>query len=113
MLRTCTTTWWWQAAERPAACSPDGSARIPPARSVSSRQVRTTARTATANSRRGWRRRDRPPGQHDEGRRALHPTGTCAIGTVVDERGRVYGCEQLVVADASIMPTIPRVNTNL
>ncbi len=43
----------------------------------------------------------------------FHPTGTCAIGAVVDERGRVYGYEQLVVADASIMPTIPRVNTNL
>jgi choline dehydrogenase len=28
-------------------------------------------------------------------------------------RGRVYGYENLVVADASIMPTIPRVNTNL
>ena len=43
----------------------------------------------------------------------FHPTGTCAIGAVVDERGRVYGYENLVVADASIMPTIPRVNTNL
>jgi 5-(hydroxymethyl)furfural/furfural oxidase len=31
----------------------------------------------------------------------------------VDERGRVYGHENLVVADASIMPTIPGVNTNL
>jgi len=28
-------------------------------------------------------------------------------------RGRVYGYENLVVAGASIMPTIPRVNTNL
>jgi choline dehydrogenase-like flavoprotein len=35
------------------------------------------------------------------------------MGEVVDERGRVYGYEGLVVADASIMPTIPRVNTNL
>jgi choline dehydrogenase len=43
----------------------------------------------------------------------FHPTGTCGIGRVVDERGRVYGYENLVVADASIMPTIPRVNTNL
>ncbi len=43
----------------------------------------------------------------------FHPTGTCAIGTVVDERGRVYGHENLVVADASIMPTIPTANTNL
>jgi choline dehydrogenase-like flavoprotein len=43
----------------------------------------------------------------------FHPTGTCSMGKVVDERGRVYGYEGLVVADASIMPTIPRANTNL
>jgi choline dehydrogenase-like flavoprotein len=43
----------------------------------------------------------------------FHPTGTCAMGSVVDERGRVLGYEGLVVADASIMPTIPRANTNL
>jgi choline dehydrogenase-like flavoprotein len=34
-------------------------------------------------------------------------------GAVVDERGRVFGIEQLSVADASIMPTIPSANTNL
>jgi choline dehydrogenase len=43
----------------------------------------------------------------------FHPTGTCRIGSVVDERGRVDGFENLIVADASIMPTIPRANTNL
>ena len=43
----------------------------------------------------------------------FHPTGTCAIGSVVDARGRVLGYENLLVADASIMPTIPRANTNL
>ena len=43
----------------------------------------------------------------------FHPTGTCALGSVVDDRGRVFGYEGLVVADASIMPTIPRANTNL
>jgi choline dehydrogenase-like flavoprotein len=32
---------------------------------------------------------------------------------VVDERGRVLGADGLVVADASVMPTIPRANTNL
>jgi choline dehydrogenase len=43
----------------------------------------------------------------------FHPVGTCAIGSVVDEAGRVHGVEGLRVADASVMPTIPRVNTNL
>jgi choline dehydrogenase len=43
----------------------------------------------------------------------FHPTSTCAIGGVVDGAGRVYGLDGLYVADASIMPTIPRVNTNL
>jgi choline dehydrogenase len=43
----------------------------------------------------------------------FHPTGTCAIGSVVDGDGRVLGYEGLRVADASIMPTIPRANTNL
>ena len=43
----------------------------------------------------------------------FHPVGTCAIGRVVDGAGRVYGLDGLIVADASIMPTIPRANTNL
>jgi choline dehydrogenase-like flavoprotein len=43
----------------------------------------------------------------------FHPVGTCAIGAVVDGDGRVHGCEGLSVADASIMPSIPRANTNL
>jgi choline dehydrogenase len=43
----------------------------------------------------------------------FHPTGTCSLGKVVDEHGRVFGYENLVVVDASIMPTIPRANTNL
>jgi choline dehydrogenase len=43
----------------------------------------------------------------------FHPVGTCAIGRVVDGEGRVYGLDGLLVADASIMPTIPRANTNL
>jgi choline dehydrogenase len=43
----------------------------------------------------------------------FHPVGTCAIGRVVDGDGRVLGHQGLVVADASVMPTIPRVNTNL
>ena len=43
----------------------------------------------------------------------FHPVGTCAIGRVVDGHGAVYGLDGLFVADASIMPTIPRANTNL
>jgi choline dehydrogenase len=43
----------------------------------------------------------------------FHPVATRAIGRVVDGEGRVYGLDGLFVADASIMPTIPRANTNL
>jgi choline dehydrogenase len=43
----------------------------------------------------------------------FHPTGTCALGAVVDRDARVLGLDGLYVADASIMPTIPRANTNL
>jgi choline dehydrogenase len=46
-------------------------------------------------------------------RNYFHPAGTCGIGRVVDERGRALGIDRLVVADASVMPTIPRANTNL
>jgi choline dehydrogenase len=42
-----------------------------------------------------------------------HSVGTCRLGDVVDERGRVQGLENVYVADASIMPIIPRANTNL
>ena len=48
-----------------------------------------------------------------------HPTGTCAMGsdddpmTVVTLTGSVIGIENLTVADASIMPTISRGNTNI
>jgi len=65
--------------------------------------------------------RELRPGDHDlldgylrrEVRGIFHPTGTCAIGAVVDPRGAVLGVEGLLVADASVMPTIPRANTNL
>ena len=46
-------------------------------------------------------------------RNYFHPAGTCALGAVVDSHGRVFGVEGLFVADASVMPTIPRANTNL
>jgi choline dehydrogenase len=41
-----------------------------------------------------------------------HPVGTCAIGSVVDAELRVQGLEGLRVVDASVMPTVPRGNTN-
>jgi choline dehydrogenase len=41
-----------------------------------------------------------------------HPTGSCAIGSVVDPRLRVLGIEGLYVADASVIPEPPRANTN-
>jgi choline dehydrogenase len=46
-----------------------------------------------------------------------HPVGSCAMGegsmAVCDADGRVHGVEGVVVADASLMPQIPRANTNL
>jgi choline dehydrogenase len=41
-----------------------------------------------------------------------HPVGTCAIGSVVDTELRVNGLERLRVVDASVMPAVPRGNTN-
>jgi 5-(hydroxymethyl)furfural/furfural oxidase len=43
----------------------------------------------------------------------FHPAGTCAMGKVVDSAARVIGTENLRVVDASIMPEIPRGNTNV
>jgi choline dehydrogenase-like flavoprotein len=43
----------------------------------------------------------------------FHPVGTCAIGSVLDERCRVLGFENLYVVDASALPEIPAANTNL
>ncbi len=48
-----------------------------------------------------------------------HPCGTARMGpasdpsAVVDQYGRCHAVDQLVVADASIMPTVPRANINL
>lgn len=49
----------------------------------------------------------------------FHPVGTCRMGgandreAVTDPAGRVHGLDGLRVIDASIMPTIPRGNTNI
>jgi choline dehydrogenase len=48
-----------------------------------------------------------------------HAVGTCKMGpesdpmAVVDARGKVHGVDNLYVADASIMPVVPRANTNI
>ena len=48
-----------------------------------------------------------------------HPCGTVKMGpvedplAVVDQYGRFHKLDNLVVADASIMPAVPRANTNL
>jgi choline dehydrogenase len=41
-----------------------------------------------------------------------HPTSTCAIGPVVDSELKVHGFDSLRVADASVMPSVVRGNTN-
>jgi choline dehydrogenase len=50
------------------------------------------------------------------GEMLYHPCGTCKMGdddhAVVDAELRVRGVTGLRVADASVMPTVPRGNTN-
>ena len=41
-----------------------------------------------------------------------HPSGTCAMGTVVDSELRVKGTEGLRVVDCSVLPNVVRGNTN-
>ncbi len=62
-----------------------------------------------------------PEGESDDDVRAhvarhtttlYHPVGTCAMGSVVDADLRVQGLESLRVVDASVMPMVPRGNTN-
>lgn len=48
-----------------------------------------------------------------------HPVGTCAMGidadagAVTDARGRIHGLDNAFVADCSMIPVIPRANTNV
>ena len=49
----------------------------------------------------------------------FHPVGTCAMGqandpgAVCDGHGRVHGLDRVFVADCSLMPFVPRANTNV
>jgi choline dehydrogenase-like flavoprotein len=43
----------------------------------------------------------------------VHAASSCAMGRTVDGDGAVIGYEGLYVADASVFPTIPDVNTHL
>jgi choline dehydrogenase len=48
-----------------------------------------------------------------------HPVGTCKMGVasdpgaVVDPCGKIHGLEGGYIADCSIIPVIPRANTNI
>jgi len=46
------------------------------------------------------------------GETVFHPTSTCRIGSVVDEKLRVRGVSGLRVIDASVMPAVPSGNIN-
>ena len=86
--------------------------------------VHLARRIAAAPAFADWRRDEINPGpasRSDNDVRAFirdtvhtiyHPVGTCRMGVVVDPELRVLGVEHLRVADASIMPTIPRGHTN-
>ena len=43
----------------------------------------------------------------------VHASSSCAMGTVVDDDGRLVGYEGVYVCDASVFPSIPDVNTHL
>jgi len=43
----------------------------------------------------------------------VHASSSCAMGTVVDDRGSVYGYDGLSICDASIFPEIPDANTHM
>lgn len=67
-----------------------------------------TETTAAITDDQAWRERART-----EISSYWHPTSTCAIGRVVGGDARVRGLDNVYVADASIMPSVPRANTNL
>ncbi|MEX0786123.1 MAG: GMC family oxidoreductase, partial [Dehalococcoidia bacterium] len=87
-------------------------AESPELRAVSERVLRPRPEViADRDALRAWARRASGSG--------YHPCGTAPMGAaedelaVVDQHGRVFGVEGLYVADASLMPTIPRANINI
>jgi choline dehydrogenase len=48
----------------------------------------------------------------ETGDTVFHPTSTCSMGTVVDEKLKVKGVDGLRVIDASVMPAVPSGNIN-
>jgi choline dehydrogenase len=48
----------------------------------------------------------------ETGETVFHPTSTCSMGTVVDDKLRVKGVSNLRVIDASVMPSVPSGNIN-
>jgi choline dehydrogenase len=46
------------------------------------------------------------------GETVFHPTSTCRMGSVVDEKLKVIGISNLRVIDASVMPSVPSGNIN-
>jgi choline dehydrogenase len=46
------------------------------------------------------------------GETVFHPTSTCSMGTVVDDKLKVKGVDALRVVDASVMPAVPSGNIN-
>ncbi len=48
----------------------------------------------------------------ESGETVFHPTSTCSMGKVVDEKLRVKGLDGLRVVDASVLPAVPSGNIN-
>jgi choline dehydrogenase len=102
----------------------------PEDRQVAADSLRLTRRIAAQPALAKYRPREVRPGvefQTDEelarlagdiGTTIFHPVGTCRMGraddpaAVVDPQLRVRGLQGLVIADASVMPTITSGNTN-
>ena len=96
----------------------------PEDRQVAAEAMRVTRRIMAAKALAKYRPEEFKPGAAAQTQEALekaagelgttifHPVGTCAMGSVVDERLRVRGIERLRVIDAAVMPRITSGNTN-